>query len=231
VTPSSLQVAGGLTCLLATVLAAWVSWARLEADRTHFISEVMALAWWQRRRAIRQPGFWGSLGTTLLFGVGALGFTLAAAMELRTGWSLPAGCSAATGVLLLGVVACPLHEVAAAELRTIGGTALLHPFLAAVFYLSAIVTSIVTVLDDAGPIGTVLAGLHVMSSSLLVVSALCLSPRALGDAAYRPWYLPGVRVLLDLRPPCESPVEWIRRLQWPATLLVGLDLGLTPTGI
>jgi hypothetical protein len=231
VTVVRLQITGGLVCFAATMLAWIVSWTALSPDRTHFISEVLAIPWWQRRRPTRQPGFRGSLVASLLLGAGALSFSLAAAVELRTAWTASASLAAATSALLLAIVVFPLREVPPDKLWTASGLDLLHPFFAAAFYPVALVAAIVMAWPAAGPLGTVLAILHAASSVLLTVAVLALSPRALGPAAFRPFYLPGVRILLDRRPPGESPTEWVRRLQWPATLLLALDLGLTPTGL
>lgn len=227
----SLQITGGLACLVATWLAWWVAELRLPADGTHYISEALAVCWRQRASATRLPGFWGSLVASMLFGTGALGFGLAAVVALRGGWSVGAACSAATGALLLAVVAVPLREVPPDRIMTARGLDLVHPLLAALFYLVALVAAVVVAWPNAGPIGTVLVLLHVVSSVALSSAVLLLSPRALGGAAFQPWYLPGVRILLDRRPAAVTPTEWVRRLQWPATILIALDLGLTPTGL
>lgn len=227
----SLQITGGLACLIATWLAWWVAEFRLPPDSTHFISEALALCWHQRVSRTRLPGFWGSLAASVLFATGALAFGLAAAIDLQDGWSLAAACAAATGALLLAIVAVPLREVPADRIMTAGGLDLVHPLIAAVFYLVALVGAAVVAWPNAGPIGTVLVLVHVVSSMALIAAVLFLSPRALGAAAFQPWYLPGVRILLDRRPAAVTPTEWVRRLQWPATILIALDLGLTPTGL
>lgn len=226
-----LQIIGGLTCVAATLIAWWVSWVQLARGRTHFISEVLALAWWQRDDDSSKRGSRGSLLASLLFGAGALAFMLAAGLELRAAWTAGATWSAVTGALLLAIVLVPMRLVAPARVLTAGGVELLHPFLAAVFYLVAMATAVAIAWPHAGPVGTVLAALHLLSSAVLSAAVLVLAPRALGPAAFQPWYLPGVRILLDRRPAEETPSEWVRRLQWPATLLVALDLGFTPTGI
>jgi hypothetical protein len=226
----ALQISGGLACFVATMLAWWVSWQRLAPDRTHFISEVLAIPWWQHHRRERMPGFVPALAASMLLGAGALAFSLAAAIELRGGWTVGATCSALTGALLLAIVVFPLREVPPEKVATARGLDLLHPFFAAVFYLVAMVTAVVVAWPHAGTYGTILAAGHVITSLALTLAVLGLSPRALGAAAFRPFYLPGVRILLDRRPAYETPTEWVRRLQWPATIMVALDLGITPTG-
>lgn len=224
-----LQIAGGMLCLAATLLAWAVSRWRLERGRAHFISEVLALPWW--RPGWRARGEYGSTFASTLFAVGALSFSVAAGIELCAGWSLAAASSLTTGALLLGVVLFPLRAIPPEAIASARGLDLLHPFLAAVFYLAALVNALVSSWSQAGRLGMVLVVGHVVSSAMLTTAALVLSPRALGPAAYRPWYLPGVRILLDRRPPTESPTDIVRRLQWPCTLLIALDLGLTPTGL
>ena len=226
---AALQIIGGLASFVATALAWWVSAARLDAGRTHFISEVLAVAWWQPAGEPRRPGYWGSLVASLLLGVGALAFSLAAAIELSNGWDLGAVGAAATGALLLGVILFPLRSVPTEHLRTARGLDLVHPTLAALFYVVALATAVI-IASHAGQLGTILATLHVASSTVLTVAVQVLARRALGPAAYQPCYLPGVRILLDRRPASESPTEWVRRLQWPATLLVAIDLGFAAAG-
>ena len=226
----ALQISGGLVCFVATMIAWWVAVYRMSPDRTHFISEVLAIPWWQRTRKERLPGFLPALVASLLLGVGSLAFSLAAAMSLRDEWTAGATCSAATGALLLAIIVFPLREVPTERLATAHGLDLLHPFFAALFYSVAMITAIVIAWPHAGTYGAILAAGHVVSSLALTVAVLGLSPRALGPAAWKPIYLPGVRVLLDRRPAYETPTEWVRRLQWPATILVALDLGITPTG-
>ncbi len=225
-----LQISGGLACFVATMIAWWVSWQRLEPDRTHFISEVLAIPWWQRARPTRMAGFVPSLVASMLLGAGSLAFSVAAAMALAEAVTFAALCSAATGALLLAIILFPLREVPPEKVATARGLDLLHPFFAATFYLVAMVTAVVIAWPHAGPYGTVLATGHVLTSLALTVAVLGLSPRALGAAAWKPFYLPGVRILLDRRPAYETPTEWVRRLQWPATIMVALDLGITPTG-
>lgn len=226
----ALEVTGGLTCLIATAVAAQVAWRRLPPDRTHFISEVLALAWRQRDLQAPVPGATGARVTALLFGGGALAFTLAAMIALADGGSLRAAVAAVSGVLLLAVVVIPLQVVAPEDLGRASGWTLAHPFVAALFYLAAMATSAVGLCHDPGPMGLVLTALHLATSTALIAGALVRAPRAIGEAAWRPWYLPAVRVLLDQRPADQTPIEWVRRVQWPATLLVALDLGLTPLG-
>lgn len=224
----ALEVTGGLTCLVATAVAAWVAWRRLSPDRTHFISEVLALAWDQHDPQCPAPGAAGARVSAFLFGGGALTFIGAATLALADDGSLRAVAAAVTGVLLLAVVCIRLERNA--DLERASGWTLAHPFVAAVFYLAAAATSIIGLWHAPGPMGLVLITLHLATSTTLVVGALVRAPRAVGDAAWRPWYLPGVRVLLDQRAASETPIEWVRRVQWPATLLVALDLGLTPLG-
>lgn len=226
----ALQISGGLACFVATMIAWWVSWQRLEPDRTHFISEVLAIPWWQKGRPTRMAGFAPSLVASILLGGGSLAFSLAAAMELGTEVTAGAICSAATGALLLAIVVFPLREVPPEKVGTARGLDLLHPFFAATFYLVAMVTAVVIAWPRAGTYGTILATGHVVTSLALTLAVLGLSPRALGASAFKPFYLPGVRILLDRRPAYETPTEWVRRIQWPATMLIALDLGITPTG-
>lgn len=225
---ADLQTAGGFLCLAATLLAGGVSRWRLERDRTHFISEVLALPWW--RPGWRARGEYGSATASVLFGLGALLFAVGAATRLADGWSLAASASLVTGGLLLGVVLFPLRAIAPEEIAAARGLDLLHPFLAAVFYLAALVNALLSSWSSAGRLGMALVVGHVVSSAALTTAVLVLSPRALGPAAFRPWYLPGVRILLDRRPPTESPTDIVRRLQWPCTVLIALDFAFTPTG-
>lgn len=225
----ALQIAGGFLCLLATVVAGAVSRWRLGRDRTHFISEVLALPWW--RPGWRARGEYGSASASVLFGLGAILFAAAAAVRFVDGWALSAATSVVTGGLLLGVVVFPLRAIEPERIATASGLDLLHPFLAALFYLAALVNALVSSWGDAGRLGMALVVGHVVSSSALTTAVLVLSPRALGAAAYRPWYLPGVRILLDRRPPTESPTDIVRRLQWPCTMLIALDFAFTPTGL
>lgn len=210
--------------MVATLLAWGVSTWRLERDRTHFISEVLALPWW--RRDLDARGVVGSTLASVLFAGGALAFVGAAALAVRDGWSLAGVSSVATGALLLGIVVFPLRQVGASReaIAAARGLDLMHPFLAAVFYLAAMANAVLWAWPGAGPAGQVLVGLHLASSTALTATVLVLSPKVLGPAAYRPWFLPGVRILLDTR--AGSQTDLIRRLQWPATLLVALDLGL-----
>ena len=226
---SSLQLTGGLACLAATLIAWWVATFRLVPDRTHYISEALALAWHQRAHQARLPGFWGSLAASMLFGAGALAFSLMAIDHLRVAWSVRAAWAAGTGVLLLAIVAVPLREVPDDQLATARGKDLFHPFLAALFYVVTLAGAVVVAWPHAGPLGMILASLHVVSSVALTTAVWVLSPRVLGPSAFQPWYLPGVRILLDRR--AGTATEWIRRLQWPATIFIALDLGLTPTGL
>jgi hypothetical protein len=224
-----LQIGGGLTCFAATVIAWWVARLRLARDRTHFVSEVLALVSWRWQRGTPVAGFWGSLVASTLLGGGALAFCLAAVADLATRPTLATTCVAVTGGFMIAILAFPLREVPWAKAATTGGIDLLHPFFAASFYVVASVAGLV-VLWHAGPVGTVLAAAHLASSAALTVTVFVVAHRELGRAAWRPWYLPAVRVLLDLRPAGETDTEWVRRLQWPATLLIALDLGLAPTG-
>lgn len=226
----ALQISGGLACFVATMIAWWVSWQRLDPDRTHFISEVLALPWWQRAHDERLPGVVPSLVASALLTLGSLAFSVAAAMSLADEVTAGGVCSAATGALLLTIVVFPLREVPPEKVATARGLDLLHPFFAATFYLVAMVTAVVVAWPLAGTYGTILATGHVITSLALTVAVLGLSPRALGAAAWKPFWLPGVRILLDRRAAYETPTEWVRRLQWPATIMVALDLGITPTG-
>ena len=227
-TLDDLQVAGGVLCLAATLLAGAVSRWRLERDRTHFISEVLALPWW--RPGWRARGEYGSAIASVLFALGALLFGIASACRLADGFSLAAATSLATSALLLGVVVFPLRAVPQDRIAEAGGLDLLHPFVAAVFYLAALINALVSTWARAGKLGMVLVIGHVVSSAALTTAVLVLAPRALGPSAWRPWFLPGVRILLDRRPPSESPTDIVRRLQWPCTVLIALDVALTPTG-
>jgi hypothetical protein len=227
----ALQLGGGLACLVATMIAWSITTWRLDPDRTHFISEVLALPWW--RRNLHDPGVMGSIAASVLFAGGALAFVAAAVLELRAAWTPAAASSVATGALLLGIVVFPLRKVAPDRdaIAAAGGLDLMHPFLAAVFYLAAAINAVLLAWPAAGRLGEVLVIAHVASSMALTAAVLVLAPRALGPAAFRPWFLPGVRILLDRRPPPESPTDHVRRLQWPCTILVALDLGLTPLGL
>src|SRR3954469_2829715 len=100
------------------MIAWWVSWGRLARDRTHYISEVLALPWWPRGDGPRPPGFYESVTASVLFAAGAISFGIAAAIDLGTAWSLGAACSAATGLLLLGVVFFPLRDVPPERIAT-----------------------------------------------------------------------------------------------------------------
>jgi hypothetical protein len=189
---------------------------------------VLALPWW--RPGWRARGEYGSAIASVLFGAGAVLFSAAAIAHLRAGWSPAAASSLVTGTLLLGVVLFPLRELAPEDIPRARGLDLLHPFLAALFYLAALINALVASWSQAGRLGLVLVVGHVVSSAALTAAVLVLSPRAHGPSAFRPWYLPGVRILLDRRPPSQSPTDIVRRLQWPCTVLVALDLGLTPIG-
>lgn len=223
----ALQITGGMTCLVATMIAWSAAATAFGRERTPFISEVLALPW-------RHPRARGAAVARLaaaLFVVGALAFVAAAAVRLARGWSASAVAAFAVGALLVCIVFVPLREVEAERIPEAGGLDLLHPFFAASFYLVSIVAAFVVAVPRAGRFGMVLTVAHVATSVQLTAAVFDLSWRELGRDGFRPWYLPGVRILLDRRPLSQSPTEWIRRLQWPATLLIALDLGLTPLGI
>lgn len=217
-----LRVIGGGLCTLAVAVAfSAVDELRGPHRRWPFISEVLAAF---RRRGRDAPptwgGFLGSFFANLLMGLGAMVFLLDAV------WldGFEQVLVIATALFLLGVVLVPLRDVPP---RDADLAAFRHPWLAALFYLAALWLSVVE-RHHVGPVGQVLASLHIVSSAALIALALLASvlEYRLGQALGWPAF--GTRILLDTSP--HSRAGWVRYGQWSATLVVGLALSLSATG-
>lgn len=217
-----LRVVGGGLCTGAVAVAfSAVDELRGPHRRWPFISEVLAAF---RRRGRDAPptwgGFLGSWFANLLMGLGAMVFLLDAV------WldGLEQVLVIATALFLLGVVLVPLRDVVPREADL---AAFRHPWLAALFYLAALSLSVVE-RDHVGPVGQVLASVHIVSSAALIALAALASVLEYPLGMALGWPAFGTRILLDTSP--HSRAGWVRYGQWSATLVVGLALSLSATG-
>ena len=217
-----LRVIGGATCLAAIVVAAITArfGLREPSQRTRFISEILAS--WTRRGGDAPHGlaWWGSAIANLLLGAGSILYAIEASR--RPGVELVP--IFATSLTLLAVAAIPLRDVAP---RTARGRDFAHPLAAAAFYLAALVLGVVE-LRTAAPIGHALSIVHIATSAALIGLSIATSFLEFGPQGGALPFL-GTRILLDRR--ADSRARWVRWLQWPATLAVGVSLCLGPLHI